>query len=65
MEKEVFKNELKVKRVGGKCFNIFIDVIYFKLKIITCLGKYFLTVFWYFNVLSRRYTSQLLSFLQA
>ena len=45
MEKEVFKNELKVKRVGGKCFNIFIDVIYFKLKIITCLGKSFLTVF--------------------
>ena len=65
MEKDVFKNDLEVKRVDGKHFNIFIDVIYSKLKIITCLGKSFLTVFYYFNVLSRRYTSQLLSFLQA
>ena len=45
MEKDVFKNELEVQRVGGKRFNIFIDVIYFKLKIITCLRKSFLTVF--------------------
>ena len=45
MEKDVFKNDLEVKRVDGKHFNIFIDVIYFKLKIITFLRKSFLTVF--------------------
>ena len=39
MEKDVFKNELKVKRVSSKCFNIFINAIYFKLKIINYLRK--------------------------
>ena len=33
MEKGVFKNVLEVKRVSRKCFNIFINVIYFRLTI--------------------------------